>query len=559
MLNLVQAIEHQSTLDDIQAKAWIDSLPLKERINLAEQVAATQAALRKEHALLFYRPVSKEAEKFHMSEAQIRLVAGGNRSGKTVSNLVDMVIEMTGIVPYSLEGKFPKSRLRPPIRARLVVESLTNTWEPVIKPKLIYSSWNGKGEPGGPQGHWGWIPRHSLIKGKWDESWSEKNRTLTLTNGSTCQIMSYDQEVQDFSGSSLHTVRMDEGPPHSIYRENRMRIIDVNGNIAIAMTPPDDESASWDAAWVYDEIYEKGIVGPSKDPNIDAFTFFTEQNAILDRHEIDSISSSLTSRQREVRLFGRFMHLGGRVYTIYTDRPQWWCFACNDIMLNVDGKCTTCQNKNGVVFQHTVDPDKEDWVYKYPVVYLLDPHPRKPHMMAWVAITPADDWVVIKEMEIDGEPEIVRDKVFDFEKQFDLNIVKRIIDPNMGRSRAHNAGKRDITVAEEFSAVGIRCDDSVSDNFIVGKNRVTAMLRPDPKTREPRLKIFTSCRKSNYQMNHFSYDEWARYSSDQRDAKPTPRPLNDDFPKLFGYLANANVTHAGLVMGAQVLRRAARR
>ena len=122
MLNLEQAVEYQSTLDDVQVKAWINSLPIEERINLAEQVAATQAALRKEHALLFYRPVIKEAEKFHTSEAQIRLAAGGNRSGKTESNLVDMIIEMTGIVPYSLTGKFPKSRLRPPIRARLIVE-----------------------------------------------------------------------------------------------------------------------------------------------------------------------------------------------------------------------------------------------------------------------------------------------------------------------------------------------------------------------------------------------------------------------------------------------------
>ena len=177
----------------------------------------------------------------------------------------------------------------------------------------------------------------------------------------------------------------------------------------------------------------------------------------------------------------------------------------------------------------------------------------------WVAITPPDDWVEIKEMFIDATPEIVRDRVFDFEKQFDLNIAKRIIDPNMGRSPAHNAGQRRITVAEEFSAVGIRCDDSVSDNFHVGKNRVIAMLRPDVRTRQPRLRVFSDCLKSNYQLNRFSWDEWARYSSDQRDAKARPKDLHSDFPTLFGYLANSGVTYAGLKMGAQVWRRGNRK
>jgi hypothetical protein len=370
--------------------------------------------------------------------------------------------------------------------------------------------------------------------------------------------MSGDQDVSDFASASVHDIRIDEGKKHALYRENLMRLRE-GGYISMAMTPPDDESASWDAAWVFDNLYEKGLPGPSKDPDIDSFTLFTENNPYLAEDFITRIGKGLSPKQKEVRFHGKFMHLGGRGFPIYTDRPQWWCFVCNDIMLNVDGQCTTCQNKDGVVFQHTVNPDNEDWVYKCPIVYLLDPHPRKEHMMAWVAITPWDDWVEIKEMLIDAEPEIVRDKVLDFEKQFDLNIAKRIIDPNMGRSPAHNAGQRKITVAEEFAAVGIRCDDSVSDSFPVGNRRVKVMLKPDPKTREPRLRIFSDCVKSNFQMMHVSFDEWARFTSDERDPKQTWRPLNDDFPKLFIYLANANITHAGLQMGAQVLRRAARR
>ena len=101
MLSLERALEHQATLTDSQLQDWVKSLPDDERINLAEQVANTQAALRKESALLFYRPVNAEAERYHLSTAKERVIVGGNRSSKSETQLVELVIQMTGIVPYS--------------------------------------------------------------------------------------------------------------------------------------------------------------------------------------------------------------------------------------------------------------------------------------------------------------------------------------------------------------------------------------------------------------------------------------------------------------------------
>lgn len=507
-----------------------------------------KATLRQEKQILFYRPVSDEARKFHFSQAGTKVAIGGNGSSKSEMNLVDCVIEMTGVVPFSLEADYPKERLRPPISARLILQSLTSTWEQTIKPKLQWDHWTGLKD--GIHGHWGWIPREFLIKGKWDESWSEKFRTLTLTNGSTLQVMSHTQDVQDFASASVHRIVMDEGPKFSVWRENTMRMRE-GGTISLAMTPPDDESAAWDAAWVFSELYEKGLPGPGKDPDIDSFTLFTEDNPYLAPDFIAKRSKGLTAEQKETRFHGRFMHLGGRIYKDYTDRPQNWCFQCNKTALTADKKCADCQSSDISEFCHTVEPFEQ--AYRWPCLFLLDPHPRKPNMMSWVVVDPSDDLWQIAEMEVDGEPAMVRDRVFDFERSLRLNILGRIIDPNMAGSPAHSAGQRHVTVREEFDAVGLRCA-LADDAFDVGMKRVREFLKPDPRTKRPRLHIFNTCHITNKQMKNYSWDEWARYSTEQRDPKATPKAKQDDFPTLLRYLANLNPTYAGLNRGGRPMQ-----
>lgn len=553
MLSLQRALElnHKGKLSLEELRR----LPQKELIELSKELINTKQALRKERQLLFYQPVSPNAREIHLSTAKEQVIVGGNRSSKTDTMLAEMAIRMTGIIPICLEQDYPKKKIFCPGRVRLTVESLTNTWEPVIKPKLQWNQWSGRGEPGGQWGHWGWIPRELLFKGNWSESWSEKTRTLTLKCGCTMQVMSFDQDPQDFSGGSFHLICHDEGPPSDIYRENRMRTLDTLGTLMIAFTPPDDETTAWRAAWIFDALYEKGLPGPAKEPNIDSFTLFTEQNRILDSESIADITKGLTTTQKEVRLHGRFIHLSGLIYPQFADESKSFCFNCNENVLLVDEKCANCQSNDTTIYSNVVETDER--AYKWPVVYLLDPHPRKPNMMSWVAIDPLDDPWQIAELEIDGEPAAVRDAVFALEKTLNLNIAMRLIDPNMAETPAHNAGRRQVTVRDEFDAVGIRCK-LADDGFNVGKNRLRQWIRPDYRTRTPPLRIFNTCKKTIYQFKRYVFDEWSRYSTDQKDPKQTPRPKHDDFPTLLRYLASENISYSALTIGRQPFRREGR-
>lgn len=544
-------LDQQSSL----TQAELNALSTDELIERAAKVEQKRSISRQDNQLKLYQPVSAEARRFHLSTAIQRLATGGNGSGKSETNIVDLLIEMTGEVPFSLEDDYPMGKLRPPIAARLIVASFTNTWVGSIKSKLQWNKWTGPlNEPG--KGHWGWIPKRFLKNGNWEDSWSEKYRILTLTNGSTLQVNSHDQDVADQASASLHRIAIDEGCKHSMYRENMFRLRE-GGYISMGMTPPDDESASWDAAWIFDELYEKGLPGPTKDPDIDSFTFFTEDNAHNSKETVEKIARGLTPAQYETRMHGQFMHLGGRIYKTYTDLTQTWCFTCNQGTIVENKHCLTCHGGDIVEFCHLIEPN--EWLLKNPCVFLMDPHPRKPVMMTWVCIDPYDDWTGVAELQVDEDPEQVAKKVKELEDRLHLDITMRIIDPNMGRSPAHSAGRRHVTVADEYSAVGLRCNDRVSDDFNTGRLRISERLKPDPRTRRPRLHFFNTLTTTNQHFKKFTWDEWTRYSSDEKDPKAMPRAKFDDFPKLMGYLGNQNPTYGSLKMGNQPIRRTGRR
>lgn len=523
---------------------------------LAEEVVALQADLRKTRQIQFYEPVNPRALAIHLATEKEVVVRGGNRSTKSDSLLADAVICMTKIIPESLKGVYPVEKIKCPMRVRLVCESLTNTWDTVLKPKLQWNRWNGSGIPGGTSGHWGWIPPSFLIHGKWEDSWREKDRVLTLRCGCTFQVMSNDQDLENFSGDSLHRVINDEPPREDIYQENKFRLMDTQGQMYSGFTPSNDPQKAMRGAWIY-EIYDKGTEGPGRDPDVRSITLHTEDNRILDPAEIAKTVRDLTPQERATRLHGDFFHLTGRIYPNYTDRPAWWCFGCNQITIVAHHQesrrpvCSTCAGDNVVEYCNFVEPFEQ--AYTWPIIFCLDPHPRKPNMMMWVAVDPSDDLWQVGEMEVDGDPATVRDKVNTFERSCGFRISARLIDPNMAESAAHQAGRRHVSVRDEFDAVGIRCA-LANDSFTVGMKRVRELIRPDERTKSPRLHIFNTCHLTNKQLKNYVWAEWSRQSESTKDAKAMPITKNDDFPTMLRYVALSNPTHRGLTMGLKPMR-----
>lgn len=534
----------------------LSNLSTAELEELANYVLDLQARDRNINQLKYYVPVSEKARQVHMCTRTTIGIGGGNGSSKTTCALADLVIRATGQLPLSLRSDYPLEKFRGPINTRIVVESITTTLHPIILPKLMWWRWQGVDRPGGERGYYGLIPQHCLLKGDWASSWSERTRTLQLQNYdpisgrkdgiSTIQFMSFDQDPSDFASGDYHIILHDEPPKLAIWVENMARTMRVNGTMMLAMTFPDDPTIPVD--WIMDRIWEKAQPGKDHDPTIAWFNLFTTENMNLNQTAVAETSRKMTPAEREARIYGQPMRLSNRVHPLFTDTDHIWCFECNDkVLRNEEGVCGTCQSPSVVSYTHvkhvTSDP-------LYPVVNLLDPHPRKPHMLIWVQITPDDDLEQVVELEVDGSPEEVASRVFEIESEHGWKSISRLMDPNMGRSPS--SSDRETTWQDAFERVGLTFD--LSDDGEVGRKTINTYLKPDQDTGRPRISIDESCYKTIQQMKRYSWDDFKKGT--EKDQKQKAKQKFDDYPTLLKYLVNSNPTFRVLKMAGSPVRMA---
>ena len=228
-----------------------------------------------------YVPHEKQ-KRFHKSLARGKLYIGGNRSGKTVGGCVEDI--------YWAKGQHPFRKVPPPpTRGRLVCVDFPNGWEKVVKPTLMQ-----------------WIPPSLLINGSWLDSYNARTRTITYSNGSFLEIMSYDQELDAFAGASRHYTHFDEEPPSAIWTECRARLIDTGGSYWITMTPVEGMT------WVFDQIYEPWKQGQST--SVDVIEVDMTENTHLGNAEIEDFLDGMDENEIRARKSGEFVQIGGLIF-----------------------------------------------------------------------------------------------------------------------------------------------------------------------------------------------------------------------------------------------------
>ena len=523
---------------------------------LGAEVLKARKLDRIENQILYYEPVSPVAEAVHCSKVKYIATGGGNGASKTDTMLAQLTMMTTGVFseklkPHVLEALL--SQFRGPIAVRVVVASATTTLFPIILPKLRYWNWQGADEPGGVRGHYGWIPRSALTNGSWTQSWFEKTRMLTVRcqdpktgeylGDSTWQFMSYGQEAPDFASGDFHWVLHDEAPPYAIWRENEARTMRVGGRMAVSFTWPDDPSIP--VEWIYDEIYERGLPGPNKDPTVDWFEMWSFDNPNINQESVQAQAAKWSPEVRAARIYGRPIRFSHLVHPAFTDHERLWCKTCHETKTDTSG-CERCGGEEKLIpYCHVTDFPVEP---RLPTVFLLDPHPRKPHMGLWVQVDTWNDLWVVAEMVEPGGPEEVEAKVAEIEEEFHLHVAGRIGDRNMLSSPAST--RRGVTWRDEFDAVGLYLD--LSDVSDVGRGRLNDYLRMDPDNLRPRIHIHPRCTNCIRQLKRYIWDDFIR--PEGKDLKQMPKTKEDDFPTLLKYLLNTEPTYEALQGGAGVIR-----
>ena len=236
------------------------------------------AALRPN--VLNYKPHAKQ-ETFHRSQKRRRLYIGGNRSGKSVGGVVEDIFYLTGKHPY-------KTTPPPPVRGRVVCVDFKHGVHQIILPLFAQ-----------------WLPLSELKGGSWEKAYNKEMNQLTLENGSTCEFMSYEQDLEKFAGTSRHFTHFDEEPPKPIWTECLARLIDTAGDAWVTMTPVEGMT------WVFDDLYTPGT---KDDEFIDVVEIEMTQNPYIAESEVSLYKSGLDKDEAKARITGKFVAIGGVVF-----------------------------------------------------------------------------------------------------------------------------------------------------------------------------------------------------------------------------------------------------
>jgi phage terminase large subunit-like protein len=159
-----------------------------------------------------------------------RLLAGGNRSGKSLAGGYEMVLHLTGVYPDWWEGK----TFVDPVSAWTAGDTAKNVRD-IMQSMLIGPYGNteayGTGLIPGELIH-RWTNKHGLSDAI--ENVYVKHASGGLSN---LQFKSYDQGREVFQGTSQHVIHLDEECPMDIYTECLLRTLTVNGIIYVTATP----------------------------------------------------------------------------------------------------------------------------------------------------------------------------------------------------------------------------------------------------------------------------------------------------------------------------------
>ena len=235
-----------------------------------------------------YVPHEKQKE-FHCSVEQEKLFIGGNRSGKTVANILECIWRITKTHPFRQD----LNEIEGPIRGRLVCVSFVDGLQKIILP--LFKAW---------------MPKKFLIGRSWDKSYNNYLRTLSLADGSFIEFMSYDQELEKFAGTSRHFVSFDEEPPKTVWEECLLRLVDTDGDWWISMTPVEG------LTWVYEEIYQ-----PHKEGNrpwtLVLQVSMDDNPHLMDKAKMRILRNLSSDSDRAARKEGSFVEIKGKVYKTY--------------------------------------------------------------------------------------------------------------------------------------------------------------------------------------------------------------------------------------------------
>lgn len=333
-------------------------------------------------------------------------------------------------------------------------------------------------------------------------------RRLRWKNGNTTTFYSMDQEPLKLEGTNYDALFLDEPPPRDLYIA-AYRGLRNNPHyfICFACTPISEP-------WLYTEVYLPGVSG--RDKNIEIFQGSTYENAYLSKDFIEDFRSRLTDDEIRVRIYGEFAALQGRVFKEFSRQ------------------------------KHVIED--QDWPIDWPVWAGIDPHTRKPNSCIWVGVTPEDNYVVLKEIQVEGVQELA-DAIKSVEKRFQFRVIQRRID-NSGSALDWSRGSAvDLLLKNQVRVSPMKNREKSLED---GIHRISQLLKGDRmvgsgggEKQVPRLKFFRSCERLIEDMELYCWHD--SRNPEKSGVMERPRKVHDDMIDPLRYVLISKPTFHGLL------------
>jgi hypothetical protein len=397
---------------------------------------------------------------------------------------------------------------KPPIFARVMSPSLTDTIDKVLRPEFM--KW---------------------IRADYIEKYDSKHRILYLkkncpAKGSKVEFMSYDQDLATFGGGDRSVVGCDEPPPSDRFSESTARLREADGRVLISMTPV---RTNPNIRWLFLDMIEPGKCSVHYGDCMELMNLrFGKEKA---KEVYDRISLNWSKEEEMVRRYGKFPVLEGLVWEFKKSLSPWG---------------------------HLVEDFKipNDWM----IVMAMDYHARTPVHISWMAVSPKDVWYVFKEYASPPgrtDRQIAED-IAEVEESFPTPVYARLVDP----SSAHSPNRQEehATPIRTFGRFRSRGKPIIFRPAVrkveYGLNCVSERLRFDDQGRAGIYFFKDATPGHQHQLSHYIFGEW-NVGGDLKDSKQEPMKKEDHYCDNIRYLASQNFkySHPQLKLLREAIRR----
>ena len=433
-------------------------------------------------------PHAKQKE-FHCAKENIRLILGGNRSGKTVAGCAEALMHSTGLYPdwYPYE-----QRMRTPNIGRIIVSEYSKGYGETVLPNINT-----------------WLPKSMIASSRNNhEGYPAK---YILKNGSSFDICTHDQENKVFEGWHGHWAWFDEPPPRDKYIATMRGLIDFNGRVWLTLTPLTE-------AWIWDELVQR------KDGSVSMTQVNTHDNPFISKAGIKEFEKMISPEEKEARIQGKFLHLSGLVYKTFDRNVHLKSFNLDQL----DSTYSKMQKK---------------WFF------VLDPHDRRPHCGMWAFVNPQQKKFVAYELYREDTISDLCAYILAFEKihKIPSESVTRIGDPNKLETPSAVSGLKLKMEFLERSNGKIffltKLDDDITKGHLIVKENLSYNKEKELDTYNSPSLYFNDYQNIPHVIEHmekYMYQDWKGLNKDSRSPKETPKDLNKDMPDCIRYFLMTN-------------------